>query len=124
MSRIKTLAWKILANTGATGLMARLLAKLLPASLMKDGKYFPLWERRGYHVIPVHFYQPIPDTRELDDKIWTASSELSGIDMKVPDVVRSVLVDWRMGNEKCVAGNFRIEFLPCVQLRTQHIRTE
>ena len=46
-------------------------------------KTFKLWERLGIHCTPVHFYQPIPDTRELTqrkDFIWQ-KSELVGIDM-------------------------------------------
>jgi hypothetical protein len=27
---------------------------------------FELWQRFGLHVTPVDYYQPIPDTRELD----------------------------------------------------------
>ncbi len=42
---------------------------------------FPIWERLGLHVTPVHFYEPIPDTRSLSDEVWTAPSELVGIDM-------------------------------------------
>ena len=29
-------------------------------------KTFSFWEKLGIHVTPVHFYQPIPDTRQLD----------------------------------------------------------
>ncbi len=41
-----------------------------------------LWryvESRGYHVTPVHFYQPIPDTRALDE-LYQARSDTPGID--------------------------------------------
>jgi hypothetical protein len=47
---------------------------------MRSKRFFEIWERRGYHVTPVHFYEPIPDTRTLDldsDRI----SELPGVDM-------------------------------------------
>lgn len=40
-----------------------------------------LWrfvESRGYHVTPVHFYQPIPDTQSLD-AIYRAESAMAGI---------------------------------------------
>ena len=47
----------------------------------KFHEIFPLWERRGFHVTPVHFYQPIPDTRELPDALWNRPSKLVGIDM-------------------------------------------
>ena len=42
---------------------------------------FPLWERHGFHVTPVHFYQPIPDTQHLPERLWERPSELVGIDM-------------------------------------------
>ncbi|MBI5190184.1 MAG: class I SAM-dependent methyltransferase [Nitrospirae bacterium] len=41
---------------------------------------FPLWERLGFHVTPVHYYQPIPDTRTLGDGLWEARSALAGLD--------------------------------------------
>ena len=48
---------------------------------MRDKRFFSLWEKRGYHVTPVHFYEPIPDTRAFKDDIFTCKSELPGIDM-------------------------------------------
>jgi predicted O-methyltransferase YrrM len=45
--------------------------------------YFQIWERKGLHITPVHYYQPIPDTRTLSDNIWKNHSELIGIDMNV-----------------------------------------
>src|SRR5205823_1258330 len=39
------------------------------------------WERHGFHVTPVHFYQPIPDTRSLPETLWDQPSKLVGIDM-------------------------------------------
>ncbi|HVF56474.1 MAG TPA: class I SAM-dependent methyltransferase [Pyrinomonadaceae bacterium] len=40
---------------------------------------FPLWQRLGVHVVPNHFYQPIPDTRTLREDLWRNRSELGGI---------------------------------------------
>jgi hypothetical protein len=42
---------------------------------------FRKWERRGFHVTPVHFYQPIPDTQSLPETLWTQPGELAGINM-------------------------------------------
>ena len=42
------------------------------------------WEQHGFHVTPVHFNQPIPDTRSLPETLWSRPSELVGIDMKEP----------------------------------------
>ena len=48
---------------------------------MRDKRFFSLWEKRGYHVTPVHFYEPIPDTRQFKDDVFTWKSELPGVDM-------------------------------------------
>ena len=47
----------------------------------KFRKVFPIWEQHGFHVTPVHFYQPIPDTQTLPESVWNQPSELVGIDM-------------------------------------------
>lgn len=44
-------------------------------------KTFPVWERLGIHVTPIHFYEPIPDTRSLSDNLWTNPSALVGLQM-------------------------------------------
>ncbi|HEV8580878.1 MAG TPA: class I SAM-dependent methyltransferase [Thermoanaerobaculia bacterium] len=44
---------------------------------------FELWQEHGFHVTPVHFYEPIPDTRELGAELWSRQSALAGIDMRV-----------------------------------------
>jgi predicted O-methyltransferase YrrM len=41
---------------------------------------FPIWEALGIHVTPVHFYQPIPDTRTLPDDLWNRNELL--VDMR------------------------------------------
>lgn len=61
---------------------ARLLAQIIPVFLSEPNasKYFRFWEENGFHLTPVHFYQPIPDTRTLGEDLWTSESELKGID--------------------------------------------
>jgi hypothetical protein len=52
--------------------LSQLIATLMPRCL-HSGKFneiFPLWERHGFHVMPVHFYQPIPDTQSLPETLW------------------------------------------------------
>jgi hypothetical protein len=58
-----------------------LLARSLPLILHRTGtqKHFAEWEAAGYHITPVHFYQPIPDTRELSNQ-YPERSSLTGID--------------------------------------------
>jgi len=63
---------------------AKIVANLLPPRLMRSKRFFSLWESRGYHVTPVHFYELIPDTREFADELWSRQSALAGIDMREP----------------------------------------
>ena len=42
---------------------------------------FQDWERRGFHVTPARFNQPIPDTQSLPETLWSGPSELVGIHM-------------------------------------------
>ena len=44
-------------------------------------KTFPIWQKLGFHITPNHFYEPIPDTRELKDELWTRHSDLVGIEI-------------------------------------------
>jgi hypothetical protein len=63
--------------------LARFVAKVTPRCLSSPRfpEFFRLWEQHGLHITPVHFYQPIPDTRTLPESLWTQPSELPGIDM-------------------------------------------
>lgn len=49
-------------------------------------------ERLGFHITSVHFYEPIPDIRELQQrkKIWESESELIGIEMNVAEQLNLV----------------------------------
>jgi hypothetical protein len=63
--------------------VAELLARVLPIFLQGEHslKYFQFWEEHGFHVTPVHFYQPIPDCRTLPDGLWEKPGEMPGVDM-------------------------------------------
>jgi hypothetical protein len=79
--------------------LARLLAEILPAYAAGPlaAKYFRLWEEHGFHLTPVHFYQPIPDTRALPDALWQKPSELVGVDMNEAgqlDLLRNVFPEF------------------------------
>jgi hypothetical protein len=63
--------------------LSQFIATVMPHCL-HSGRFheiFPFWEKHGFHVTPVHFYQPIPDTRSLPDVLWDKRSELVGVDM-------------------------------------------
>jgi len=63
--------------------LAKLVAYCLSIILRKLSwqRLFTYLEKRGFHIIPNHYYQPIPDTRLLPSKLWRTKSELAGIDM-------------------------------------------
>jgi hypothetical protein len=63
--------------------VARLIAQLIPSYLQGPhvGRYFNFWEKHGFHVTPVHFYQPVPDTRALSDHLWALPSMMVGVEM-------------------------------------------
>src|SRR6185369_10117061 len=58
-------------------------------------KTFPLFERMGVHVTPVHYYGPVPDTRELRPELWSSTSELVGVDL-AEDRQLQLLADFRV----------------------------
>jgi len=63
--------------------LSQFIAAVMPHCL-HSGKFhelFPIWEQHGFHATPVHFYQPIPDTRELPETLWKQPSNLVGINM-------------------------------------------
>ena len=68
-----------------------LVAFLLRPRGMMNLRNFRLWERVGIHITPVHFYQPIPDTRAIPATPSTASA-LVGIDMR-PDFQKRLVTE-------------------------------
>lgn len=59
--------------------IARIIWIVAPPAVMKDKRFFSMWENKGYHVTPAHYYEPIPDTRELSGELWKHPSELKGL---------------------------------------------
>ena len=57
------------------------LASHLPAQFFTDPALFSLYERRGWHITPVHYYQPIPDSRDLSDDLWSLCPSMVGVDL-------------------------------------------
>ena len=51
--------------------------------MLCDLPYFRIWEERGLHITPVHYYQSAPDTRQLENHPWAKLSDLPGLDMNV-----------------------------------------
>jgi len=67
-------------KTRVRDLLARMLARLL-CRFARDPRYFDLWQRHGFHVLPLHFYSPVPDTRELTPDQFQVVSALPGTEM-------------------------------------------
>jgi Methyltransferase domain len=66
--------------------LSRFVSSVMPFCLKSRQfrELFQNWERHGFHVTPVHFNQPIPDTRSLSETLWSQPSELAGIQMNEP----------------------------------------
>jgi len=43
---------------------------------------FPIFQRLGFHVIPNHYTQPVPDTRTLNPRLWSRESTIVGVDLQ------------------------------------------
>ncbi len=63
--------------------IGRLVANIIPACINHAdfSQLFHLWEEHGFHITPVHFYQPIPDTRTVDEQATPRASNLVGVSM-------------------------------------------
>jgi len=63
--------------------LSQFIATVLPRCVRSERfrEIFSFWEQRGFHVTPVHFYQPIPNTQTLPETLWNRPSKLVGIDM-------------------------------------------
>ncbi len=84
LSRVEIGSEVARGNTSLSiGELSRFVSSRVPVtcSSAKFLELFRDWEKHGFHVTPVHFYQPIPDTRALPETIWSHRSELAGIDM-------------------------------------------
>jgi predicted O-methyltransferase YrrM len=69
--------------------LVRTAVWLIRLSGWYDG-YWNFWrqafthvEQNDLHILPVHYYSPIPDTRALPDELWSNLRSPSGIDLKV-----------------------------------------
>ena len=63
--------------------LTSLIGEVMPRCLHhKDfPKWFRSWEADGFHVTPVHFYEPIPDTQSLKKELWERPSTVPGVEM-------------------------------------------
>ncbi|MFO0704353.1 MAG: class I SAM-dependent methyltransferase [Candidatus Andersenbacteria bacterium] len=46
---------------------------------------FRFWQTLGLHVVPNHYYQPVPDTRRLPESLWQERTTVPGIDLRTAE---------------------------------------
>lgn len=44
---------------------------------------FEVAERMGLHIMPVHYYSPVPDTRAIPETVWAPRERATGIDLRL-----------------------------------------
>jgi hypothetical protein len=89
--RIRDIPWSTLLElfkstsdtVDSSAELAQFIRGVMPRCLRDKNflRWFRLWEKSGFHVTPVHFYEPIPDTQSLNEKHWERTPELVGIEM-------------------------------------------
>ncbi len=47
-------------------------------------EHFDRLQARGVHLMPVHYYSPVPDTAALPESTWEAESPMTGVTVDVP----------------------------------------
>jgi len=62
-------------------MLLKLFTVLYPISFLLDKRHYLYWEKHGYHISPVFFHSPLPDTRELTEENFTKKSDLDAIDV-------------------------------------------
>ena len=80
---LRDVAAEVLRGNINVGELSPFIATIISTCLRRANfpESFRLWEQHGFHVTPVHFYQPIPDTQSLPDTLWNQPSKLVGIDV-------------------------------------------
>ncbi len=75
---------------------------------------FPFFEKLGIHVLPVHYYSPLPDTRELKAKahLFEREHPMVGVDMREQDqwaLAETLLQPYEEEYQKAGRGRFGLE---------------
>ena len=79
----------------------QLMAKMAIGLLQKTGWYSGYWnqwranlfdhaERRGLHILPVHYYTPVPDGEKLPESLWGERDNPSGVDLQIKEGLNRV----------------------------------
>ena len=62
--------------------IAHAIAKI-PIGILTGVEHADIFQKRGFHVTRNHFYQPIPNTTEIDPRIWDKPSEMVGVNSNI-----------------------------------------
>lgn len=79
---------------------ANLIAQILPR-LIQDPRYFELWQAKGIHALPVHYYNPIPDTRSLQPALWQAKTEIPGVNLNTGEQLQLLQTFGQSYRQEC-----------------------
>lgn len=86
--------------TGTLRALARKVQNRMAAIILGGNGRFDYWRRRGYYVLPVQFYSPVPDARALPPSLWPGPDHLVGVDLAVDDQLeRLASFERRYGDE-------------------------
>lgn len=70
--------------------LAAMVARL-PKRALVDRRLFGYYQARGLHILPAHFYSPVPDTREIEVVDGRPITLLRGIDRNI-DAQRAMIL--------------------------------
>lgn len=72
--------------------------------MLQDRKNFHFFQARGIHVVPNHFYQPVPDTSTLTESFLSRQDDLTGLRMN--DAEQQALLRELIRNYKAEYSSF------------------
>jgi hypothetical protein len=83
-------------------IVERLLRRLLLGKGSFSRERFTFFEKFGVHVLPVHYYSPVPDTRELRKNLdkWYREWSFTGVDFDIEGQLQ-ILDEFRAYNHEC-----------------------
>lgn len=83
-------------------IVKRFLQRLLLGKSSFSGERFTFFEKFGIHVLPVHHYSPVPDTRELRKHLdkWYREWSFTGVDFDIKGQMQ-ILDDLRAYKREC-----------------------
>lgn len=59
----------------------------LPIGILTGREHADIFQKAGFHITKDHFYEPIPNTSEIDPGIWDRPSELIGVKTNIDQSV-------------------------------------